>query len=412
MASASRAPIVDFDVFAATTMAESNAAWRALRGCPVAWTPRNGGHWVISGYEAVAKAFRDWETFSSARTDPAVSSITISGARLPLLVPEELDPPEWHGYRRVLAAMLAPQAAERLRPRARHWARRCLDAVIESGRCELVSELVFPVPAAVTLEWLGFPEPDWAVFSHAFHDAAAYPHASPEYQAAARATAGVLRRVTEEVAARWDHHRGDGLSTIAHAEVDGERISREMAERLVFMTIGGGVDTTSALASAALWHLHHHPADRDRLLAEPDLWDPATEEFLRFYPPARTHARTVTRDVEFAGCPMRAGDRVLLSEIAAGRDPEAFPDADRFVIDRFPNRHLSFGAGIHRCPGSHLARITFRELLQEVLERIPDYRILDADVVEYPNWSMIGGWARLPAEFTPGPRLGDEGTGD
>jgi len=139
VASAPRAPVVDFDVFAATTMAESNAAWRALRGCPVAWTHHHGGHWVISGYEAVAEAFRDWETFSSARTDPAVSSITISGARLPLLVPEELDPPEWHGYRRVLAAMLSPQAAERLRPRARHWARRCLDAVIESGRCELVT---------------------------------------------------------------------------------------------------------------------------------------------------------------------------------------------------------------------------------------------------------------------------------
>jgi cytochrome P450 len=201
-----------------------------------------------------------------------------------------------------------------------------------------------------------------------------------------------------------------------HAEIEGARISQEMAERLVFMTIGGGVDTTSALASAALLHLHRHPADRARLLAEPDLWDAATEEFLRVYPPARTHARTLTHDAELAGCPMQAGDRVLLSEVAAGRDPEAFPDADRFVIDRFPNRHLSFGAGIHRCPGSHLARITFGELMQEVLERIPDYRIVDAEVVEYPNWSMIGGWAKLPAEFTPGPLAratsGDEATGD
>lgn len=404
MSESIRTPQVDFDVFATQTMSTNNAAWDAVRrACPVAWTPHNGGHWVVSGYAPVADAFRDWEVFSSARTDPAVSSITISGSRLPLLVPEELDPPEWHPYRRVLAAMLSPQAAERLRPRARHWARSCIDAVIGSGRCELVGELIFPVPAAVTLEWLGFPETDWAAFSHAFHDAAAYPHGSPEYAAAARATVGVLARVTEEVETRWDADRGDGLSTIAHAEIDGARISRAMAERLVFMTIGGGVDTTSALASAALLHLHRFPDDRARLLTEPDLWDAATEEFLRVYPPARTHARTVARDTEFAGCPMRAGDRVLLSEIASGRDPEAFPDADRFVIDRFPNRHLSFGAGIHRCPGSHLARITFTELMSEVLERIPDYRILDDEVVEYPNWSMIGGWAALPAEFTPGP---------
>ena len=408
MADTIRGPEVDFDVFATQTQSDNNAAWDALRErSPVAWTGANGGHWVISGYDAVAEAFRTWEVFSSARTDPALSSITISASRLPLLVPEELDPPEWHPVRRILAAQLSPQAAERLRPRARYWARRCIDAVIESGRCELVTELIFPVPAAVTLEWLGFPESDWALMSDAFHDSAAYPRGTPEHDAAGRAFVEVTRRVAEEVDARLASPRADGLTAIVQSEIDDAPVSRELAEALVFMTIGGGVDTTSALASAALLHLHQHPDDRARLLADPELWDPATEEFLRVYPPARTHARTVTHDVEFAGCPMRSGDRVLLSEVSAGRDPEAFPDADRFVIDRFPNRHLAFGAGIHRCPGSHLARITFTEMMTEVLERIPDYRIVDADVVEYPNWSMIGGWASLPAVFSPGSRLGE-----
>src|SRR4029078_5457202 len=107
------------------------------------------------------------------------------------------------------------------------------------------------------------------------------------------------------------------------------------------------------------------------------------------------------------GCPMKKGDRVLLSEVSAGRDERAFPDAARFGVARFPHRHLAFGAGIHRCPGSHLARITFTETMQEVLERIPDYVILPDEVVEHPNRFMIGGWAKLPAVFTPGPRLGD-----
>ena len=110
-------------------------------------------------------------------------------------------------------------------------------------------------------------------------------------------------------------------------------------------------------------------------------------------------------DVEFEGCPMRKGDRVVLSEISAGRDDEAFPDADRFVIDRLPNRHVSFGMGIHRCPGSHLAvRIEFTEVLQAILTRMPDFEIELDEVIEYPNWSMIGGWGRMPAVFTPGPR--------
>jgi cytochrome P450 len=396
---------VDFDVFATTTLESNDAAWHAVRSeCPVAWTPRNGGHWVISGYEQVADAFRNWEVFSSARTDPEVSSITISGSRIPPLVPEEMDPPEWHPVRRILAAQLSPGAAERLRPRAQHWARRCIDQVIETGRCELVTDLVFPVPTAVTLEWLGFPQPDWRVISHVFHDTAAHPNGSPEYEAAVASFGNVTARVAEEVAARVASPRNDGLTAIVQSEIDGRRVTGELAEALVFMTIGGGVDTTSALTSAALLHLHRNPDDRARLLENRELLDPATEEFLRFYPPARTHARTVARDVEFDGCPMRAGDRVLLSEAAAARDPEAFPDAETFVIDRFPNRHLAFGAGIHRCPGSHLARIMFTEVMHEILDRMPDYRILDDEVVEYPNWSMIGGWAMLPAVFTPGPR--------
>ena len=415
MSDQTRAPVVDFDVFASNTLADNNAAWDAARAqCPVGWTPHNGGHWVVSGYEAVAEAFRSWEIFSSARTDPQYASITISSSRIPPLIPEELDPPEWQPIRRILAGQLSPAAAERLRPRARHWARQCIDQVVEAGRIELVTGLAFPVPAAVTLEWLGFPESDWEAMAQAFHDPSAHAAGSPEHARAFEAFGQVTTRVAEEVALRADAPRDDGLTAIVQSEIDGVQIPRELAQSLVFMTIGGGVDTTSALTAAALWHLHLHPEDRARLLADPALLDSATEEFLRFYPPARTHARTVAQDVEFAGCPMKAGDRVLLSETAAGRDTEAFPDADRFVIDRFPNRHLSFGAGIHRCPGSHLARLTFGEIMREVLARIPDYRIVDDEVVEYPNWSMIGGWANLPAVFTPGPRLGPDtlGQGD
>jgi cytochrome P450 len=96
---------------------------------------------------------------------------------------------------------------------------------------------------------------------------------------------------------------------------------------------------------------------------------------------------------------------VLLSEAAAHRDPEVFPRADEFVIDREPNRHLAFGVGIHRCPGSHLARVEFAEVVGAVLRRMPDYRIDPAGIEEYPSWSMVGGWRHLPATFTPGPRV-------
>jgi len=403
-------PVVDFDLFAALTRNASDAAWLELREqCPVAWTERNGGHWVLSSYEDVAAAFRDWEHFSSARTDPAVSSIVLGNSRLPLLTPEEIDPPDWYPLRRVLSELLAPRAAERLRPRARHWSTHCIDQFIEAGTCEFTHDLTVPVPGAVTLEWLGFPEDDWDPIANAFHDVAAYSRGTPEHAAAQAEFGNVVVRIREEISLRERSPRGDAMSAITHHEIDGERISRETAESIVFMTVAGGVDTTTALAGAALLHLAQHPDDRRRLIAEPELLVTATEEFLRYYPPARTHARTVTEDFEFAGCSLHEGDRVLLSEIAAGRDLEAFPDADAFVIDRNPNRHLSFGVGLHRCVGSHLARIEFSEMITQVLRRLPDYE-LDVDaVVEYPNWATIGGWARLPARFTPGPREGGTG---
>jgi cytochrome P450 len=399
-------PTVDFDLFATVTRAQSDESWRVPRErCPVAWTEHHGGCWVISGYEEVAAAFRDWEHFSSARTDPEVSSIVLGDSRLPLLTPEEIDPPDWYPLRRILSELLAPRAAERLRPRARHWTTHFIDAFVETGACEFTHQLSVPVPGAVTLEWLGFPQSDWAMIAGAFHDVAAFSRGTPEHRNAQMAFGMVMTRIREEIAARELEPRDDAMTAIAYHEIDGARIPREVAESIVFMTVGGGVDTTTALIGAALLHLTQFPDDRRRLLEEPDLLVTATEEFLRFYPPARTHARTVSEDVEFAGCAMRKGDRVLLSEISSGRDEAAFPAAERFVIDRNPNRHLSFGVGIHRCVGSHLARIEFAEVLTAVLTRLPDFEIDEDAVVEYPNWASIGGWAKLPATFTPGPRL-------
>jgi cytochrome P450 len=402
-------PVIDFDLNAATSRAASDAAWAAVRatGCPVAWTEHNGGHWVITGYEQVAAAFRDWEHFSSARLfDPDRCAISFSNGTVPLLLPEESDPPEWKDHRRTIAALLSPLASEHLRGRARYWADHYLDRVIEQGACGLVEGYTVPVPASVVLEWMGFPRSEWEWFWTAFHGVSAHPNGTPEHRKATEAYADVMTRIIEELRDRVRAPRDDALTTIALHEVNGERISEDVAKSIAFLTVTGGIDTTTSFTGAALLHLAEHPTDRQRLLEDPDLLPLATEEFLRYYPPARTHARTVAVDTVFEGVEMKRGERVLLSEAAAGRDESAFERADEFVIDRDPNRHLAFGVGIHRCPGSHLARVEFTEMLTTVLRRIPDYAIDPAGVEEYPTWSMVGGWRRLPATFPPGPRVG------
>ncbi len=401
----SRAPHVEFDHYGQRSIGQSDAAWNELRErCPVAWTEANGGHWVVSGYPEVAAAFKDWETFSSARTDPRYTSLSVGNLEIPPLFPEELDPPEWYPLRRILSELLSPKAVERLGSRIEHWVTHAVDQVIETGRCEMSEDIACAVPAAVTLELLGFPEEDWDRIAAAFHGAASFDRSTPEFAEAARDLHWVSARAGEELAARRAQPGEDALSLIAFHDVDGRPITPEEAEALVLLVVGGGVDTTTSVTCAAFVHLARHPEDRARLVAEPELLASATEEFLRVYPPARTHARIVATDAEFAGCQLEKGDRVLLSEVAANLDATAFPEAERFVIDRFPNRHVSFGLGIHRCPGSHLARAQFKEILGQVLGRMGDYEVDLGGIVEYPNWSAIGGWARIPATFTPGPR--------
>ena len=156
------------------------------------------------------------------------------------------------------------------------------------------------------------------------------------------------------------------------------------------------VDTTWSGIGSALWRLATHPEDRQHLVAQPELLPWAIEELLRAYAPV-TMARIATEDIEVAGCSMSAGDRVLLSFSAANRDPSVFPDADKLVIDREVNRHVAFGAGIHRCAGSNLARMELLVALEEWLARIPDFRLDDSAQV---TWA--GGQVRGPA-LGPGP---------
>ncbi|MEO6628715.1 MAG: cytochrome P450, partial [Aquihabitans sp.] len=159
-----------------------------------------------------------------------------------------------------------------------------------------------------------------------------------------------------------------------------------------------GIDTTWSAIGASLWHLAHHPEDRRRLIAEPELVPFAVEEFLRFYAPV-TMARIAATDTEIGGCPVAERDWVLLSFPAANRDPEAFERADEFVIDRQRNRHLAFGLGIHRCLGSNLARMELRVAIEEWLKRVPDFELADPEAVRWST-GQVRGPRTLPLRIT------------
>jgi cytochrome P450 len=173
-----------------------------------------------------------------------------------------------------------------------------------------------------------------------------------------------------------------------------------------------GIDTTWSAIGAALWHLAGNPRDRERLVADPGLLPVAMEELLRAYAPV-TMARLVKQDMRWRGVDMRADDWILLSFPAASRDPAQFDRASEVIIDREVNRHAAFGLGIHRCVGSHLARMQLRVALEVWLERVPSFTLADPAAV---TWSVgqvrgpralpvrIGGPAPAPTQGAVRPR--------
>ncbi|MFP5580182.1 MAG: cytochrome P450, partial [Acidimicrobiia bacterium] len=197
-------------------------------------------------------------------------------------------------------------------------------------------------------------------------------------------------RIAEHRAIPEGERPEDLLTLLIESDVDGEPIDDMHLLGSCFLLLVAGIDTTWSSIGAGLWHLATHPEDQQRLREAPDLMDTAVEEILRMYSPV-TMARYVTQDVEFQGCPMKEGDKVLMAFPAGNRDPAHFERADEFVIDRKQNRHFAFGSGIHRCLDSNLARMELKVAIQTFLDRVPPFAVEDPALV---TW--VGGQVRGP----------------
>jgi cytochrome P450 len=401
-------PVVDFDHNSPQHSADPVAVYARLRAeAPVAWTDAHGGYWVLSDYGAVFAAARDDELFSSARGPHGGEGLSnvIPKAPVRLHIPVELDDPEHRSYRRILNPVTSPAAVAELEPMIRRWTTWFIDQVIEDGACDFSS--VIGVPAVVTLDWLGLDVTEWRRYSRALHSVLADRAGSPAHTHAVEVDIPWMeRQITEAIAKRRARRRGDLISHLLAQDVDGTPITDDAAYSMIELLISGGVGTTASLVSQTLVHLGRHLEQRQRLIEEPDLMPRAVEEFLRAFSPTQALARTVTRDVDFAGCPMRKGDRALLAWSSANRDPAQFDHPDEVDLDRWPNRHTAFGMGVHRCAGAHLGRAIARELLGQILRRMPDYVIDESGLESYAHQGVNAGYQHIPATFTPGRRLG------
>lgn len=400
-------PRVDFDHHSAEFAKDPVGSYRSIaEKCPVAWTDAHGGYWVPTRYSDIWSIAREDQTFSSARTPYGGDGTAFIIPKRPgaVQLPIELDPPASVPYRRLLNPILTRAAVEELQPVISGVTTATIDRFIESGSCDLVLDLANPVPAQVTLEWLGFGTEDWERFSLPLHDIFASPPGSDRLRRGEEGLGYIHGRIRQLISDRRREPSDDIASYLVAGRIGDRPITDEELQSMIFLVILGGVDTTTSLTGQALVYLAQHPEARASLAADPGLRETATEEFLRVFAPSQSMARTVMADTELGGCQLRRGDRILLPWVAANFDPDAFPGPDEVQLDRMPNRHTSFGVGVHRCAGSHLARAMFSEMLDQVLRRLPDYSIDESALVAYPSRGNQTGWDSVPASFTPGER--------
>jgi cytochrome P450 len=383
----------DYDIFDADYVTDPFPVWDDLRQqCPIAHSDRWGGSWLPTTYADVTTIARDIEHFSSRSVSvvpPPKDQLKPGQGLLPAGVPPiSADPPEHTWTRRLLLPWFSPQRVDNeYEPYTRALCRSLVDGFVDTGRADAAAGYAQQIPVRVIGQVLGVPDELADMFTGWVRDILEFAH---DEARRTKARDELVAYFLGEMEARRGGDGADLISTLLRSEVEGQPVPDGHVLGTVALTLIAGVDTTWSAIGSALWHLASHPDDLARLVAEPDLLPIAVEELLRAYSPV-TMARIVTEDLEFEGCPMHQGDRVLMNFPAANRDPEAFPDADKVVIDRQVNRHVAFGAGIHRCAGSNLARMEMRVAIEEFISRIPTFR-LDPD----GEVTWAGGQVRGP----------------
>ncbi|MBH0776684.1 cytochrome P450 [Nocardia bovistercoris] len=397
--------VVDFDVYDSSMAfpidnVQQHAAELAAKG-PVVYSTAHGGHWIVTGYQEVHEVLRDHETFSSYP-----NNLVTTTAGFGKFIPIELDPPEHTGYRLALQPLFNPTRMKALEDDIRKVVDELIDGFAEKGEAEFIAEFAHELPTRVFLALMDWPIEDAPLFTDATDIVlTGIPGASAEESDRARGEAAVkmLGYFQNMINARRQNPGTDITSQLIHAEyqLDGgaRTLSDDELNRMFFLLLIAGLHTVQGSLAWSVVHLANNPDRRQEIIADDSVIPTAVEEILRIEA-AVVPGRRATRATELGGVRIAEGDQLILLLCAANRDPAEFENPSELDLYRLPNRHLSFGAGAHRCIGSHLARIELKIALEELHRRIPDYSLVEADP-PVMHFSQVRGCTRLPITFTP-----------
>jgi hypothetical protein len=364
---------------------DRDTAWRMLRDCGGSVVTENDI--TLTSLQSVEAALREPTLFSSKKAFDALNS------PLPL-VPVAFDPPEQTRYRRILQPFFSPRAIRPLERALREQVVELIDPLVGKGSCDFIADVAVPFPVQTFLTLFGLPMADrddfllWkdAVIGLTDESGAMRPDVSQEELAQATA---LFTYITDLVSRRRGVPGDDVLSQLLCIGGDDELTNEEVVG-MTFLFVLAGLDTVTDALGFGMERLAKNPDRRDELVADPELIPAALEELVRLDPPAPFLPRITTADTEIDGRPLPAGSRVTANLAVANRDEARCPDPFELDFHRPENPHASFGVGVHRCLGAHLARLEMRLVYEEWHKRIPRYAITEGTTpqVRWPRGTL------------------------
>jgi cytochrome P450 len=358
---------------------------------PVFWTPLNGGHWMIISHAAVFAAARDTALFSSevvsaAQLKAMEAKLPPGSPHIPHAIPIGVDPPAHTKYRAPLNKAFSPTAVLALKDDIRALADVLIDNVVAKGRCEFMSEIAEPLPVQVFLKMLGLPLERMEEYRTIVSEHLADSNSSGQnmIQRLWRITAIMRPTILE----RRQEPRNDVISLLWRTQIDGAPTTLDDLENYCVVLFIAGLDTVMNGMGHGVRHLAMNPALQEQLRADPKLVPQAAEELLRRYT-FTVPLRIVAQDAVFQGVQLKKGERAMLFLPAADLDSKEFVEPDRFELKR-DKVHIAFNAGPHRCLGSHLARIELQVVYEQLLKRLPPFKLDSERPSTYHGGHVIG----------------------
>jgi cytochrome P450 len=366
--------------------------------CPVTHSDQQGGYWIATRYEDILRIAQDWETFSSALGVAIPSSKMVLPA-----IPEHLDPPLHRIYKRLINPHFTPAVVADFEEPTLGIVTRLIDEFIESGSCDFMEDFARPFPGLAFFELALHAPPDEAAEVNRLATSAQ----RPDNPKAKECWEGLISWIGGFVEARRRQPpRGDVVDAVIGADIDGRPITDEEIMGVIQLLILGGLDTSSGALGQFMIRFARQPEIPALLREQPELVPDAVEELLRLDSPFIGIGRTVSRDTELGGQQIKAGEKVMIYWASANRDEDEFEAPDVFDLARGRNRHLTFGAGPHRCAGSNLARLNLRLAVRELTARLDDVQIpRSAEPIAFHS-AFSRSPITLPITFAPGPTIG------